>query len=370
MNKQLYVPAYDSNSDHVVLVSDPIQASATPVAVKQHQLLVEFETSKSVYEFLAPGDGYFMLTANIGSELAIGECFGVLAQTSAEALHAKMHPTELESVSLESQKGLSKGVLLELKKRGIGQDQLERYLSENRIDPTNVSRQNIESFLDAMDSSSELSTSQKLVIRNVRDSWTKSVPLWVTTFVDCETFFPRYKDYARSLGLRGGLMELALWAVLKLAQTEDSLFGYIWDGRLHSWGDRAVKVVFNNEGVLQVPSFSVGDEDPSLVAVSKRIVETQRRIVTNTMTALDHKGGGPVLSVISDSWLHGFNALPLPKHSVAFAVAGPSKLLSGQVLPITLTYDHQYIDGSHASKILGQYVNIMSKVADSLPCHD
>ena len=172
----------------------------------------------------------------------------------------------------------------------------------------------------------------------------------------------KYLEYAEKNQLAGTMTELVIWGAVELMRTNDKLSGFVGSDGIYHWNEKACAIVVKQEdGVLLLPTIKANKKyDPAQIA--DLLFDLKRGVVTKSLGPENFSGGGLVVSILENSWLTGFNAIPVPHTSFALAISGPHLQGGSKYISITLTYDHCYVDGNDASSILFDYINILKNV--------
>jgi pyruvate/2-oxoglutarate dehydrogenase complex dihydrolipoamide acyltransferase (E2) component len=378
MVKELKVPTFDVNTD-LVRIFDFVSIETTEVS--KGQIIALFETSKSVLEYESPEAGFLNFLFDEDDEIAPGQIFGIISDSPEgieEYLMNKSSEIEIGDVnkvrSTSDNFELSRGARMEIEKAGINEKDFVNFLYSNESYNRAISRKEVKNLLIEFKQNHKIETSEnelffsktksldratKSTNKNLRNTWNNTVPLWVNAQLEADELLIKYLEYAEKNQLAGTMTELVIWGAVELMRTNDKLSGFIGSDGIYHWNEKACAIVVKQEdGVLLLPTIKANKKyDPAQIA--DLVFDLKRGVVTKSLEPENFSGGGLVVSILENSWLTGFNAIPAPHTSFALAISGPHEQGGSKYISITLTYDHCYVDGNDASSILLDYVNIL-----------
>lgn len=360
---ELKVPVFDANSEKARLVElkfkndDPVQ---------KDDLVAIFETSKSVYEFEAPENGFIRFYFEEDEELEFGVPFAILAKSKNDLKHPSVEAATKEKLKPEGL--LSMGVRLELKKKNIPENRFQEELSRLKVKPEDIKRHLLDDLLQRMEIQTHeslkqirpLSTQEKASVKSLhRSHETGAVYLWVNKQISIESSFRDYVEWAEENELAGTLFEWLLWTCQLWASKENTLFQMLSEHHLMEWNPKAISLVMRKEdGHLILPTLPCS-QPLSPRDASDHLYYLKKRLVCDELTADDFKGGGLLLSVLENADIQTFQALPAPDHSFALAINDFKGAKNQPSLSLTLTYDHRLVTGFDAAKLLNDYCDLL-----------
>ena len=378
MVKELKVPTFDVNTDLVRIVDF---ASIETTEVSKGQIIASFETSKSVLEYESPETGFLKFLFDEDDEIATGQIFGIISDSLEEIEeYLKNKSSEIEKgdvnkVRCTSDKfELSRGARMEIEREGINEKDFVNFLYSNESYNGAISRKEVKNLLIEFKQNHKIETSENELFfsktksldrasnsttKNLRNVWNNTIPLWVNAQLEADELLIKYLEYAEKNQLAGTMTELVIWGAVELMRTNDKLSGFVGSDGIYHWNEKACAIVVKQEdGVLLLPTIKANKKyDPAQIA--DLVFDLKRGVVTKSLEPENFSGGGLVVSILENSWLTGFNAIPAPHTSFALAISGPHEQGGSKYISITLTYDHCYVDGNDASSILLDYINIL-----------
>ena len=378
MVKELKVPTFDVNTDLVRIFDF---ASIEITEVSKGQIIALFETSKAVFEYESPETGFLKFLFDEDDEIATGQIFGIISDSPEEIEeYLKNKSSEIEKGVVKKVRctsdnfELSRGARMEIEKEGINEKDFVNFLYSNESYNGTISRKEVKNLLIEFKQNHKIETSEnelffsktksldratKSTNKNLRNVWNNTIPLWVNAQLEADELLIKYIEYAEKNQLAGTMTELVIWGAVELMRTNDKLSGFVGSDGIYHWNEKACAIVVKQEdGVLLLPTIKANKKyDPAQIA--DLVFDLKRGVVTKSLEPENFSGGGLVISILENSWLTGFNAIPAPHTSFALAISGPHEQGGSKYISITLTYDHCYVDGNEASSILLDYINIL-----------
>ena len=381
MVKELKVPTFDVNTD-LVRIFDISSRETTEVA--KGQVIAIFETSKSIHEYESPETGFIRFLVDEDEEIFIGQIFGIISDNQKKIEeYLKNKSSEIEKDDAKKIRStsdnfeLSRGARMEIEGEGINEKDFVNFLYSNEEYNGAISRKEVKNLLAKFKQNNKnensvnelfysktksLGRASKSTNKNLRNVWNNTIPLWVNAQLEASELLKIYSEYAEKNQLAGTMTELVIWAAVELMRTNDKLSGFVGSDGIYHWNEKACAIVVKQEdGVLLLPTIKANKKfDPAQIA--DLVFDLKRGVVTKSLEPENFSGGGLVVSILENSWLTGFNAIPAPHTSFALAISGPHVQGGSKYISITLTYDHCYVDGNDASSILFDYINILKNV--------
>lgn len=378
MVKELKVPTFDVNTDLVKIFDF---ASIETIEVSKGQIITLFETSKSVLEYESPETGFLKFLCDEDDEIATGQIFGIISDSPEEIEEYLMNKSsEIEKGGANKVRStsdifeLSRGAKMEIEREGINEKDFVNFLYSNESYNGAISRKEVKNLLIEFKQSHKTETlenelffsktksldrASKSTNKNLRNVWNNTVPLWVNAQLEADELLTKYLEYAEKNQLAGTMTEIVIWGAVELLRTNDKLSGFVGPDGIYHWNEKACAIVIKQEdGVLLLPTIKANKKyDPAQIA--DLVFDLKRGVVTKSLVPENFSGGGLVVSILENSWLSGFNAIPAPHTSFALAISGLHEQGGSKYISITLTYDHCYVDGNDASSILRDYINIL-----------
>lgn len=367
------VPTFDANSESLTVIE---VITKEKQYVQKGDILMILESAKAIYELESEEEGFVECVVSQGEECVPSQTCAVIAPTVEELSSYKKADLRIDQPL--KKESASHGIRLAIAGSGLSDEEVaSRLLSAGR-DLKTISREELEQVLGRSDGRQfdtvplvttgkaptdakfkrDCTTREKEIIRSLGQVRSSLVEMWLTAEVEISETLGSYKKYSIGHGLAGTAQELVIWAVLEWVRQNAVLSRFLWQGQVFHWDPAGVVLVLEWEDTLFLPVIRVKECQAPVEDTSQINYDLKRKVIARKLGAADFVGGGVVLSLLENSDVKAFNAIPSPSNSYALAVS-VNETVDSSRLSLTFTYDHRLINGLQAANLISELSRII-----------
>ncbi len=362
MMSELTVPTINNNDTHALLVEWCVADGAE---VSEGEVVAVLETSKSTFDFEAPGSGPLRIEKPAGEEYAFGERIGWIGAADAAELETATPsnqaagPTGAPAAdavgdlvltraarTLVDQRGVSAEALATLGKRVVRTRDIERLLGESKPD--------VKSQVEAQAPETGETDQQSAIARVVTRSHREIPAAFLLKRIDCGPVLDRLQALSQSGGKLISLPDLVVHEVARLLPEFPTVFGTVDSrGQAQPGTVANVGVTFDFGKGLFVPVIEQADQ-LDLAAIAKVMMRYRMRAMRGRFSESELSGGTLSLSLNMDPDTVFVRPLILPPQVCMLSIGavmtdlalGPEgQPVERRSVQLGMAYDHRVING-------------------------
>lgn len=351
---EIILPRFDENYEESSIIFWHKQEGDT---VQKGDVLVEVQTEKAVSEIEAEADGVLeKIIVKRGEVAAVGDVLGIIAakgsETSAEEI-SKSHiaattvkePAERSFVRVAPRlRKLAKDLNVDLTKiQGSGSG-------------GKITEKDIRTFAEGgVESGEKLTGIRKTIATRMKDSLQNSAQLTETAYADVTKLAIKRKNYEKKMSWNSWIVYAVVKAIKEHLYMNGTYEGDVWkqSEEIH------LGVATDTEDGLFVPVVE-NAEQYSLTKLDQEVSELVQAVLDKKIDQKKLSGSTFTVTNLGAFGIHFFTPIINPPELAILGLGEIETYLTledGQVtekmrLPLSLTFDHQFIDGAPAARFL------------------
>lgn len=334
-------------------------------AIQKGDVLVEVQTEKAVSEIEAEEDGVLeKIVVQRGEVASVGDVLGIIAPLSEQVKGEEVSQSSVEGVAVsESEKRSFVRVPPRLRK--LAKD-LKVDLTKLAIAKKDgkITEQDIRNFADQDESmqGEKLSGIRKTIANRMKDSLQSSAQLTETAYADVTELAILRENHEKKMSWNSWI----LYAVIQAIKAHNYMNG-IYENEVWKQSEQIhLGVATDTEAGLFVPVVENACQY-SLEQLDQTITDLVQAVHNKNIDAKKLSGSTFTVTNLGAYGIHFFTPIINPPEVAILGLGTIEKYIvldDGQVtermrIPLSLTFDHQIIDGAPAARFLQTVVTLL-----------
>lgn len=361
---EIILPRIDEDYDESSIIFWHKQEGDT---VQKGEVLVEVQTEKAVNELEAEADGVLeKIVVKRGEVAKVGDVLGIIAEGKSEETSAKTATTTTaEAEETEKQERTFVRVPPRLRKLAKElQVDLTKVAGTGRNDA--ITEEDIRAFAneDEAEESEKISGIRKTIAQRMKASLQNSAQLTETAYADVTELAQKRKDAATKMSWNSWILSAVIQAIQKHPYMNGTFANDVWQQseKIH------LGIAIDTEKGLFVPVVQDAGQY-SLEQLDEEVKTLVQSVLDKTIAQQKLSGSTFTVTNLGAFGIHFFTPIINPPEVAILGLGEIEKYVAieeGKVvekmrLPLSLTFDHQIIDGAPAARFLQTLIDYLSQ---------
>lgn len=357
---EIILPKFDENYEESSIIFWHKQEGDQ---VQKGDVLVEVQTEKAVSEIEAEVDGILeKIVVKRGEVAKVGDVLGVIGR-GGRALTRKVHETKSEVAQVSQQASNQSFVRVAPRLRRLAKElnvNLKEITGTGR--DGNITEDDIRNYVDSSLTGVALTGIRKTIADKMKLSLQNSAQLTETAYADVTNLALHRENY----GVKLSWTSWVVGALIKALKKHPYMNGWYENGLWQEGEDLHLGLATDTEEGLFVPVIK-NATNLSVEAIDGKIKELVQGVKDKSLDPSTLTGSTFTITNLGGFGIHFFTPIINPPEVAILGVGEIDTYAgfeNGQViekkrLPLSLTFDHQLIDGAPAARFLQTFISYL-----------